>query len=327
MPDTLLPATTSPATTQSPALPSVQVGANDMLANPALFEHMQRVSKVFCASALIPDHLKKNNGADAFLALQIARERNENPVTVMQNIYFVSGKAGWSASYMIARANKSGAFKGRINWRIEGKADGLKVTAFATLADTGEVVEADTSMAMAIAEGWTKNPKYKTMPDHMLKYRSATMLVRLYCPEVLIGMQTSDELEDLRAAGQLRDVTGEGAATTTAAAVSSILTGTTPTEPPAVAEGDRQESAAVAAEAPAESVDGEVVDCWFPLVVGQDAITAEIITLITDRAASLADLDAIETANAERVAKFTVPNRNKITAAMVARRNELGAGQ
>lgn len=320
MPDTLLPATTSPATTQSPALPSVQVGANDMLANPALFEHMQRVSKVFCASALIPDHLKKNNGADAFLALQIARERNENPVTVMQNIYFVSGKAGWSASYMIARANKSGAFKGRINWRIEGKADGLKVTAFATLADTGEVVEADTSMAMAVAEGWTKNPKYKTMPDHMLKYRSATMLVRLYCPEVLIGMQTSDELEDLRAAGQLRDITGEGEVTT-ASTVASILAGSDPT--PTEAQPDAGKAIEGEVLAPGEP-EKAAANPWFPEVVGQDAITAAIVALINDKATSIADLDAIDAANKERVAKFTQANRAKITNAMDDRREDLG---
>ena len=321
MPDTLLPATTQPAAAQSPALPSIQVGANDMLANPVLFEHMLRVSKVFCASALIPDHLKKNNGADAFLALQIARERNENPVTVMQNIYFVSGKAGWSASYMIARANKSGAFKGRINWRIEGKGDALKATAFATLADTGEVVEAETSMAMAIAEGWTKNPKYKTMPDHMLKYRSATMLVRLYCPEVLIGMQTSDELEDLRAAGQLRDVTSEGEVTT-ASTVSSILTGSDPTP----AEPQQDVSKAIEGEvlAPVEP-EKPAAPTWFPDVVGQDAITAAIVALITDKAVTVADLDAIEAANKERVAKFTQANRAKITIAMDDRREDLGS--
>jgi len=53
-------------------------------------------------------------------------------------------------------------------------------------------------MKMAKAEGWSKNKKYQTMPELMLQYRAATFLVRLYCPEVLSGMPTSDEVEDLR---------------------------------------------------------------------------------------------------------------------------------
>ncbi len=183
-----------------------------MLTNPALFEHMQRVAKMFMRSSLIPEHLKKNDGADAFLALHIARERGEDPVAVMQNIYFVGGKAGWLTAYMIGRANKSGVFKGRIKWRVTGKGEEMEVTAYALAADDGQECSATASMVMAIAEGWARNPKYKTMPDHMLKWRSATMLIRLYCPEVMHGMRTADELDDMEAAGAFRDVTAEGSA-------------------------------------------------------------------------------------------------------------------
>lgn len=187
--------------------------ANDMLGNPVMFEHMQRVAKMFMKSELIPPHLKKNDGADAFLALQIARERGESPVAVMQNIYFVSGRAGWTTAYMIGRANKSGAFKGRIKWRTTGKGDDLEVQAYAIAADDGEECSATVSMRMAAAEGWTRNPKYKTMPEHMLKWRAATMLIRLYCPEVLHGMRSEDELQD---GDDAQDITNIGAVITTA---------------------------------------------------------------------------------------------------------------
>ena len=64
---------------------------------------------------------------------------------------------------------------------------------------------------------------------------------------------------------------------------------------------------------------------WFPEVVGQDAIAAAIVALIADKAATVADLDAIEAANKERVAKFTQANRAKITNAMDDRREDLGS--
>jgi hypothetical protein len=209
-------------TKPEPALPEVHVGGS-IFDNSDLFGHQQRVAKLFAASALIPQHLRGNNGADAFLAIQIARRMNEDPVMVMQNIYVVHGRAGFAASYMIARANRSGVFKGPIRWRSKGAGETLEVTAYATLAATGEDVDSTVGMAMAKAEKWTSNPKYSTMPEHMLRYRSATFLVRLYCPEVMLGMQTQEELFDMAAAGEMRDITPpQGARPTASEALARI---------------------------------------------------------------------------------------------------------
>ena len=179
--------------------------AADLFVSPAAFEHTQRVAKVFTASALVPQHLRQNV-ADCILALAIARRMNEDPVSVMQNIYFVGGKAGWMAQYMIARANKAGIFKGPIRWRSTGEGDALEVTAFGTLAETKDEANVTVTMKMAKAEGWTRNTKYSTMPEHMLRWRAATMLIRLYCPEVMMGLPTDVEMQDM-AAATMRDVT------------------------------------------------------------------------------------------------------------------------
>lgn len=166
------------------------------------FTLMQREAKVFAYSPLIPEHLRKGGEqqaiANCYIALKMARTMGEDPLVVLQNIHVVSGKAGFASQYMIARANASGVFKGRINWRIDkGDPKNLAVTAFATLADTGDVVEFTVDMAMAAAEGWTKNPKYRTMPEVMLRYRSAAFLIRFYAPDVMLGYQTTEEVEDV----------------------------------------------------------------------------------------------------------------------------------
>lgn len=178
--------------------PPVMANTSDVFSTPALFEHSQRVAKVFAASELVPAHLRKNGVTDVLLAYAIAKRMGEDPVIVMQNIYFVSGRAGWKSEYMIARANKSGVFKGRINWRTTGQGDTLSVTAFAKLAETGDEVTATASMGMAKAEGWTRNSKYQTMPEHMLRWRSATMLIRLFAPEVMLGIAAVEELQDIQ---------------------------------------------------------------------------------------------------------------------------------
>ncbi len=55
---------------------------------------------------------------------------------------------------------------------------------------------------MAEAEGWSKKSgsKWKTMPELMLSYRAATFFGRMYCPDLLMGMQTQDELQDIKEA-------------------------------------------------------------------------------------------------------------------------------
>lgn len=51
---------------------------------------------------------------------------------------------------------------------------------------------------MAKDEGWyqKKGSKWQTMPDLMLRYRSATFLIRTTAPEISMGL-TKDEVEDL----------------------------------------------------------------------------------------------------------------------------------
>jgi hypothetical protein len=170
------------------------------------------VAKVFAGSQLVPKHLQ-GKVEDIMIALNIADRLGEDPLTVMQSIYIVSGKAGWSSSYMIARINSSGLIKGRVTWDEVGQGKDLVVTAKATLADTGEVVRATTSMQMAIAEGWISNKKYQTMPEQMLRFRSAAMLQRLYFPEVMLGMATAEEISDEPVApAQPRDITPRSAA-------------------------------------------------------------------------------------------------------------------
>lgn len=170
-----------------------------LLMDVEAFSHMQRVAKILAMSPLFPEHLRKgsqeNAIANGVLVLNMAARLNEDPLTVAQNIYFVGGKPGWGASYMISKANQHGVFRNPIDWDIKGKGDDLAVTAFGELKATGKRVQVTCDMKMAKAEGWTKNAKYQSMPEQMLRYRSATFLIRLYCPEVMVGVPAAIENE------------------------------------------------------------------------------------------------------------------------------------
>lgn len=130
------------------------------------------------------------------VALMMAQQLEVNPLLALQNLQVINGRPGFSASFAIGLCNRRGPFQGPITWESSGKGDDLEVTAKAIIRETGEVVGVSVSMAMAKAEGWVKNPKYRSIPEQMLRYRSATWLIRLYAPDVLLGFGTSDEIED-----------------------------------------------------------------------------------------------------------------------------------
>jgi hypothetical protein len=55
------------------------------------------------------------------------------------------------------------------------------------------------TMKMANAEGWVSKTgsKWKTMPELMLRYRASAFFGRLYAPEIMMGMQTAEEIQDV----------------------------------------------------------------------------------------------------------------------------------
>jgi hypothetical protein len=188
---------------QSTALTTASAGASSsgLLANPAAFEHTWRVAKAFSMSQMVPPHFQ-GKPENCMVALLMAEQLEVNHLLALQNLTVIQGRPGFNAQFAIALANRRGPFAGPITWESKGKGDALEVSAKAVIKSTGEAVSVTVSMEMAKAEGWTKNPKYRSIPEQMLRYRSATWLIRLYCPEVLLGFGTSEELDDMsRGAG------------------------------------------------------------------------------------------------------------------------------
>ena len=171
------------------------------------FEYMDQAYKIACIMAksdIVPAHYK-GRPENAFIAVQTAYRMNLDPMMIMQNTFVVSGKLGMNSSFAISLANSSGLFEGGIRYRIEGSDNSLKVTAYTNLKKTGEEISYTIGMKEATAENWTKNPKYRTLPELMLRYRAATLLIRTHAPEVLNGMHMVEEIEDVKSA--VRDVT------------------------------------------------------------------------------------------------------------------------
>jgi hypothetical protein len=168
-------------------------------ADSAGFEHMQRVARALSESQLVPTAFQKNI-PNCIIALEMAQRMNASPFAVMQQIYIVHGKPSWSAQFIIACINSCGRFS-PLRFEVIGDGDDSVCFAWAHDSVTGDKLEGPpASIAMAKKEGWfQKNgSKWQTMPDLMLRYRAATFFGRLYAPELMMGMRTSDELDDIQ---------------------------------------------------------------------------------------------------------------------------------
>lgn len=182
--------------TDSTALATTTQQASSLafLHDGAALDHKYRLAKAMSMSGMVPPHFAGKPEA-CLVAILYAEQLGEHPMLLFQEMSVINGRPNTSARFAISRANKSGLLKGPINWKSMGQGDALEVTASATLRETGEVITATVTMREATADGWTRNSKYNSIPEQMLRWRAATRLINLYMPEVLFGLGVREEAE------------------------------------------------------------------------------------------------------------------------------------
>jgi len=162
------------------------------------FDLLLRQANWLSQCDMVPKQFQKNI-ANCVIALEISNRMEASPLAVMQNLYIVHGKPGWSSQFIVACVNSTGKFS-PIRFEMTGSNDTRQCVAWATEKATGERLESPPmSIAIAKAEGWfgKDGSKWKTMPELMLRYRAATLFGRLYAPEMLMGMKTTEEIVDM----------------------------------------------------------------------------------------------------------------------------------
>lgn len=179
---------------------------DDPFSSAAAYRHFKTIAELFASSQFIPQHFKGQVG-DCLIGINMAKRMGEDPLMVLQNMFVVKGTPGFKTQFMIARANRLAGFQSSILWDLadlepktlpSGGVEYLNVRATAwAISKHGQKIEATVDTAMAIAEGWVSNAKYKSMLRHMLMWRSAAFLIRLYAPEVMMGFSTIEEVEDV----------------------------------------------------------------------------------------------------------------------------------
>ena len=161
------------------------------------FDQLLRAANMLSQTSIIPATYQ-GKPQDCFVALEMATRMGVSPLVVMQNMYVVKGKPAWAGQACTMFINSCGKFTGvKHVYTGEKGTDsrGCYVTA-TRISDGVQVNGVEVTIAMAKAEGWTSNTKWRNMPELMLAYRASAFFARVHCPEALMGVQLVDEIYD-----------------------------------------------------------------------------------------------------------------------------------
>lgn len=171
------------------------------------FEHAQRVAKMLASSSLIPEAYR-GKVENVMIAMEMSNRMNISPLMVMQNLYIVKGKPGWSGPFVIAIINASKRYAKTLAFESSGEGDLYGYTAFTFDHEGNKVKGTKVDWKMVKGEGWLDKDgsKWKTMSEQMFKYRSAALFGREHTPDLLMGMQTAEEIIDIGTAKEVHTV-------------------------------------------------------------------------------------------------------------------------
>jgi hypothetical protein len=181
---------------------AISVASSSFWDDAEKFELIQRVAVMFSQSPLVPKEYQGKSGVGScVIAMNMASRMKADPIMVMQNLYIVHGRPGWSSQFLIACFNQTGRFE-PIRYEFNGSEgkDTWGCTAISKDLATGEELRGPKiTIAIAKKEGWySKNgSKWQSIPELMLRYRSAAWLVRTIAPELAMGLQTAEEVADV----------------------------------------------------------------------------------------------------------------------------------
>lgn len=205
------------------------ISASNTIFNVQALTQLQEVAGLMSqATVTVPDHLR-GNPADCMAIIMQAMQWGMNPYAVAQKTHLVNGVLGYEAQLVNAVISSSSAIVGRFHYKYEGdweKCSRTRVETVKKTAKGGGIYEkketipcwtSEDEYGLSVRVGavlrgeseitWgepvflssviTRNsPLWTSNPKQQLAYLALKYWARLYCPDVILGVYTPDELEE-----------------------------------------------------------------------------------------------------------------------------------
>lgn len=192
-----------------------------ILTNGELFDRLRTLSAVMANSgAFVPDHFRGKPDACMAVVMQAARW-GMDPFAVAQKTHIVSGALGYEAQLVNAVITKMSPTKDRLHydwfgpweniigrfvektstkgnkyiapgWDLRDES-GVGVRVWATMKGEDEPRE----LVLMLSQAQVRNSTlWASDPRQQLAYLAVKRWARLYCPDVILGVYSADEVED-----------------------------------------------------------------------------------------------------------------------------------
>lgn len=181
---------------------------NNTIFSHQMLQRIQEFSKIMSTGgATVPKHLQ-GNSADCMAVTMQAFQWGMNPFAVAQKTHLVNGTLGYEAQLVNAVIVSSGAIIGKFKYEYIGKWDEYQKTKKTNEDEiklnlgikVGAILTGDQDITwgepLYLSSVTIRNsPLWKSAPKQQIAYLAIKYWARLYCPEVILGVYSTDELE------------------------------------------------------------------------------------------------------------------------------------
>lgn len=171
----------------------------------ANMQGIAKYARYLQSAGVIPERYQ-GRVSDCMVAIEMAMRFHVPVLVLMCNSYMVHDKLTLEGKFTLALLNLSGKTLGPPKYDIK-KIDGKIVSCRCSVVCRETQADVDYTIDRSTVEqnNWEaprrgKPSPWVNVPDLMFRYRSATYLIRAHFPEVLMGIPTRDEMEDVEAA-------------------------------------------------------------------------------------------------------------------------------
>ena len=164
-------------------------------------DKLMEMSQMLSQSTIVPDTYR-NRPENCFIALDMASRMGMSPIVIMQSLFVIQGRPSWSGQAIASMIRANPTLR-NVNLEYVGERGTASWGAYVTAerVSDGRVLKGTTvTLGMAKAEGWLdkKGSKWLTMPEQMLAYRAYAFFGRVHVPELMMGLQTAEEVLDVQ---------------------------------------------------------------------------------------------------------------------------------
>lgn len=200
---------------------NLTTNTNTNVANYSELEGMINLSKLMATSKVtIPVHLR--NEGDCLAIVMQSAQWGMNPFSVAQKTFLLNGVLGYEAQLVAAIINKNAPIKERLNYQFVGNWDKVIGNTKEKTSRNGNIYRVSAStpedekgcgvIVSATMHGETKPRELHLMltqvtvrnstlwaedPKQQLSYLASKKWSRLFCPDVILGVYTKDEVEEI----------------------------------------------------------------------------------------------------------------------------------